>query len=266
MSLPDAAAIARMIAPGEARRAPIMAAPTTEFARIGEALLAVDPASDSLYPSQNTNRVINLGVDAEPTERRLDEVIDFYKTARVKRFFAYLSPGPWATTLADWLTARGFTVRNELDVLFGETTTTHPMVDTLLTVRRIEPDEAQSLSVSPFPMDNWPEERWSHLLSLTTQPEFDLFLAFDEAKPVATGLLIADGELGNLAMAATLPAYRGRGAQSALIATRVHRAAERGCRYIYAETYRTILAGSFRNLKRSGLKPAYTRRIFVRSK
>ena len=89
------------------------------------------------------------------------------------------------------------------------------------------------------------------MVALTARPEFDLFLAFHGDSPVATGLLCVDGGLGYLGMAVTLPEYRGQGAQSALIAARMRRAAERGCRYVYSETYKTILAGSYRNLKRA---------------
>ena len=263
----EPAEIARLIAPVETRRMvrAMAFSPTARFEGVGDALLRLDSQSDAIYPSQNLNNVWNLGVESEPNEGQIAEIIARYRAEKIRRFFFYLSPGPFADRIAGWLVTQEFKVRNELAVLFGAARTdATPQRETDLTVRRIEPSRAETLLAQSSPIDSWPAERWEQALLLVKRPEFDVFLAFDGETPVASGLLCTDGELGWLGMAATLPTYRGRGAQNALIAARIRRAAERGCRYIYAETYREILNGSFRNLERGGLTAVYARPIYAR--
>ncbi|MBL8764092.1 MAG: hypothetical protein JNM07_07475 [Phycisphaerae bacterium] len=84
--------------------------------------------------------------------------------------------------------------------------------------------------------------------------------AFEGATPVALGALLMDrGARGNgwgyLGWAGTDPRHRGRGAQSALIASRVSRAAELGAAWCISET-NTAVETSLRNLMRIGFLPA----------
>jgi GNAT superfamily N-acetyltransferase len=74
-------------------------------------------------------------------------------------------------------------------------------------------------------------------------------------------LAIVDG-VGALLGAATLAEYRGRGAQTALIAIRAKAARRAGVSRLIAETGRPAAAGgnpSLNNLMRSGFKPLYER-------
>jgi GNAT superfamily N-acetyltransferase len=74
-------------------------------------------------------------------------------------------------------------------------------------------------------------------------------------------LAIVDG-VGALLGAATLAEYRGRGAQTALIAIRAQAARRAGVKRLTAETGRPAATGgnpSFNNLTRSGLEPLYER-------
>jgi GNAT superfamily N-acetyltransferase len=79
------------------------------------------------------------------------------------------------------------------------------------------------------------------------------------AEAVAGGALFVDGDEGWLGLGATLPAARGRGAQSAILARRIALAAEQGCKLVTTETgvrqegrpdrsYRNILRAGFREV------------------
>ena len=74
-----------------------------------------------------------------------------------------------------------------------------------------------------------------------------------------THLTIGDG-LGYLANAATLPAMRGRGCQTALLARRIADAAAAGCDTI--ASLAEFGSGSQRNLERAGLRVAYTQAVW----
>jgi len=74
--------------------------------------------------------------------------------------------------------------------------------------------------------------------------------------------LYTNGGTGWLGFAATLPAYRRRGAQTALLAARIRRAAELDCRTLFTETGEAVEgrpSNSYRNLLRAGFEPLYVR-------
>jgi GNAT superfamily N-acetyltransferase len=91
-------------------------------------------------------------------------------------------------------------------------------------------------------------------------------VAYDGEQPVAAGALFATGEAGWCGMGATLPAARGRGGQSAILAARVSLAGEIGLTTLVTETGAPREDGpgpSYRNLLRAGFRLAYERPNYV---
>lgn len=84
------------------------------------------------------------------------------------------------------------------------------------------------------------------------------FLAWDHDEPVASGALYADGAWGWIGVGATRESWRGRGAQSALLAARIDAARELGVRYFTTETGAEP-GPSYRNILRAGFEEAYRR-------
>lgn len=76
----------------------------------------------------------------------------------------------------------------------------------------------------------------------------------------ASGCMDVQGEIAGFYGAATAPAFRGRGLQSALIADRIARAVERGARFGRVTTRPGTT--SEQNFRRSGFVPLYTRTIW----
>jgi ribosomal protein S18 acetylase RimI-like enzyme len=104
------------------------------------------------------------------------------------------------------------------------------------------------------------------LAALSDRERWHLYLALEGETPVATGALFLSesdaGVIGQLTFAGTLPEYRRRGAQSALIARRVEDARAAGARWIVSETDEERPDRpnpSTRNLVRLGFPVAYTR-------
>ena len=95
-------------------------------------------------------------------------------------------------------------------------------------------------------------------LGLIGRPGWQSFAVFDGPAIVATGSLHVVENVGHLFGGATLPGYRGRGAQSALIEARVAAARAAGCDWVIAETSVTDNP-SLRNMRRAGLRPYYER-------
>ena len=82
-------------------------------------------------------------------------------------------------------------------------------------------------------------------------------LVFADGNPVATGALFLFDGVALLAGASTVPAARGRGAQNALLAARLHFAAERGA--ALALMGASPGSQSQKNAEKHGFRVAYTR-------
>jgi GNAT superfamily N-acetyltransferase len=76
------------------------------------------------------------------------------------------------------------------------------------------------------------------------------------------GRIIPEARIAALFGAATLPEYRGRGVQTAIIARRLQQAALIGCEFAVVSTQPG--SGSQRNMERRGFRLAYTKLVMVR--
>jgi ribosomal protein S18 acetylase RimI-like enzyme len=92
------------------------------------------------------------------------------------------------------------------------------------------------------------------------RPGWRLYLALVDGAPAASAALTVDGGLGYLANAATLPAMRGRGCQTALLARRITDAAAAGCDTV--ASLAEFGSASQRNLERAGLRVAFTQAVW----
>lgn len=79
--------------------------------------------------------------------------------------------------------------------------------------------------------------------------------------PISIGAIIPDGDFAYLGWMGTDPAFRGKGAQAALIAARVARAAELGATWCASETSSTV-STSLNNLQRAGFEVALQWRVY----
>lgn len=83
------------------------------------------------------------------------------------------------------------------------------------------------------------------------------FLGYLDGEPAGTGMLVAADGLALFNGDSTLPAYRGRGVQSSLLAARLRYASEVGCDLALIEA--APGGTSARNQERAGFRVAYTR-------
>jgi len=109
-----------------------------------------------------------------------------------------------------------------------------------------------------------PETFVPWLAALAHQPGWHLYLARHRGDPVASAaLFLRDAErLAHLNFAGTRPEFRGRGAQSALVALRIADARALGARWIVSESDENLTDRpnpSTRNLVRLGLPVHYVR-------
>lgn len=135
-------------------------------------------------------------------------------------------------------------------------------------IRRGNKEEAATLSSivarSFFENGDVPEGFGDLLTPMYEFPGSITYAAFVEGEPAAAaaGLIIPEHRVLALFGAGTLPAFRGRGIQTALLRTRMQAAAEAGCEYAVIVTQGGTT--SERNSARLGFQCAYSKATVLR--
>jgi GNAT superfamily N-acetyltransferase len=106
------------------------------------------------------------------------------------------------------------------------------------------------------------EQAARDLAGWRTAPAATLYLATVDGEPAATAALSVRDGVGYLADGATLPRFRGRGLQSALIHRRLADATAAGCDV--AGSQASFGSTSHRNLQRAGLVGGFTKLVLRR--
>jgi ribosomal protein S18 acetylase RimI-like enzyme len=221
--------------------------------RFGEAIAPVSPAQREL---DFVNRIERLGpADAG----QVDEILAFYASHGVDPWLE-LAPQRDVEALGAALGRAGPRIVGVHAVLYGRPEG-GPARD--IAVGRAEGAEVEAAARLLLEGYGVPESavptHGQALAAAVQAAGGSLYVARDDGAPAAAAVLtIADG-VGYLASAATLPAYRSRGCQTALIAARVAAAAAAGCDLITSGA--EFGSPSQRNLERAGLRVAYTKPV-----
>jgi GNAT superfamily N-acetyltransferase len=134
-----------------------------------------------------------------------------------------------------------------------------------LHVVRIGPDGADDFARVIVGSFGLPESAKPLPANVVGRPGWSCFVAYEGDAPAGAGAVFVHEGTGWLGMAGTLPAFRSRGAQSALLAARIEAARLQGCSVVITETgeleqgrpsasYRNILRAGFRE---AGVRPNY---------
>ena len=208
-------------------------------------------------------QAFGLGLSGEVSEAELDTLEDFYRSRNAP---VNIELCPLADTkLRQILMQRGYRITEYSNALFHELKTI-PVIKAVAVVR--------------VP-DNYEDELWSRIITLgfTEAEEADPtmmevavtmfhtkisvpFLVEIDGKPAGGGAVSVHDHIADFYAQATLPAFRGRGAQSALIQAGLAFAVSQGCELAMA----TTMCGSIsqRNFERQGFRIAYTRTKLLR--
>jgi GNAT superfamily N-acetyltransferase len=206
------------------------------------------------------NRVIGLGLREPATEAMVDRIVDLYQPHGV-RFAVQLSPAAQPAALPGWLAARGVQ-RGDSWLKFIRGVEPPPPAPTDLRIAAIGPEWAAAYAETIRTVFDMPPLFRPWVQANIGRPGWRHYLAFDGDQPMATAALFVRDGIGWLGEAGTLPAARGRGAQSALLARRIADAAALGCRQLVVETGDDTPEDpnpSTHNVRRAGFALAYRR-------
>ena len=233
------------------------------FTDVGDGLLTLAAGSDAL----RMNRVIGLGHRGKAEESMIDEITSIYRGAGLRRFGVMVSPGPQAEHITRWLRERRFRPRGGLAMLARDAQAAIRVPESDVRVRRATRAMTPILVSIQERCFALPASRRAWTIAAATAPSYERYLAYVGATAVAVASLRIEGDMAWLGGAGTLTRWRRRGAQSALIAARLRRAARAGCRWAWVETAAPAPgrpAISRRNLLRLGFEDVCAKPLYVR--
>ncbi|HWC84528.1 MAG TPA: GNAT family N-acetyltransferase [Pseudonocardiaceae bacterium] len=208
------------------------------------------------------SKAVGLGFDVPVSGELLDEVIDFYQSNHARMAVLQVAPAVLPLDWARLREERGIQegaswLKLAHDLSWIELPADAPRVT------RVGPDQAArwaTVLVRGFGLaETGVVDIWAATVG---RPGFVAFAAWDGAKMIAAANLFRYGNTVSLCGAATLPGYRRRGAQSALLAARLADARETGCQWAFAETGAETAGAhnaSLHNMRRAGFSVRYAR-------
>ncbi len=213
------------------------------------------------YPA---NQIVGMGLYGEVSAEDVDRMEAFFRSRGVP---AAVVVSPLADmSLLNLMGARGYRIAEFNSVLIRRIRPEEPFAPPAgVSIERVTPETSRAWmrAIAAGFSEYGPvaEEVFGGFAVL---PGTLAFLARLDGEVVGGcgGRIISEARIASLFGTATLPAFRRRGIQSALIARRLHEAALAGCEYAVVST----LPGSIsqRNMERRGFRVAYTKVVMMR--
>jgi GNAT superfamily N-acetyltransferase len=215
-----------------------------------------------VYPA---NHIVGMGLYGPVTSADIDRVEEFYRSRGVP---CEIVVSPLADrSLLELLAPRGYKITEFNSVLIRRLNEGPPIEPAAgITIERVNQsterlwDRVIAQGFAEFgPL---PENLFAAFASL---PDSLCFLARVDGEPAAgaTGAIMRKAGIAALFGTSTLPEFRRRGVQTALINRRLWEAARQGCEYAVVSTMPG--SGSQRNMERRGFRVAYTKLVMVRN-
>jgi ribosomal protein S18 acetylase RimI-like enzyme len=223
-----------------------------ELGRFGAAIAAVDPSRPEL---DFVNRV--YGLWPEDVDR-VDEIAAFYRRHGVRAWLE-LAPSERFGHLATALATAGAAQIGFHTMLHGAPSA-GPAYEVEIE-RAVDPElfadvilRGHGVPDGARVRDRASVARWGEIEG------WRLYLARVQGEPAGAAMLSIDDDLGYLANASTLPDFRRRGVQTALIAARIADSEAARCDAVSSQA--EFGSTSQRNLERAGLRVAYTKAVW----
>lgn len=225
--------------------------------RVGDAICSVSASEPSIL----FNRVFGLGSEDRPTLEQLVEIRELYLEAGVHRFFLHVEPGILGEALESLLVEAGFR-RYRGWMKFARGPGAVPDSGTDLTVRRIFGEDSDAFAAVVTRAFDLRPGSAPVLAALAGAEGWWLYMSFDGERPAGTGALFMQDGSAYLDWGATVPAFRRRGSQGALIAMRLKDAFGAGCDRAVTMTGEAVPGeeqASYGNILKAGFAEAYLR-------
>ncbi len=233
-----------------------------ELREVGGALVSIARHSPSIL----INRSIGLGL-AHPADREtVDRIVKHYEHAGLERYFVQIDPAATPEDLPDWLENAGLEPYHRAWAKFERGCEPVAEAGTGLEVREIGVENAEDfgrIATIGFELN----EAWIPALSgLVGRPGWHIFLSFEGDRPAGGGALRINDGVGWLDWASTLPEFRRRGSQGAIISRRITDGIALGCNSFATSTGEEVAGDSqhsYHNIERYGFRRTHARANWV---
>ncbi|MBB6567744.1 GNAT family N-acetyltransferase [Kribbella sandramycini] len=208
------------------------------------------------------SRALGFGATEPVTGELVDSLIDFYRANGNSRATLQFAP---SALPPDWdkIRARHGLTAGATHLKLSRSAGPVTPATTGLRIAEVEVERAElwaSVMVRGFSMPA--EQLVPSVQNVAARPGWTMFAAFEGDRMVAAAGLLIRGGIAEMTGASTLPGYRRQGAQSALLAARIQKAAAGGASLLSAETTKTEEGSrsiSLNNLLRAGFEIRYER-------
>ncbi|MEJ0003693.1 MAG: GNAT family N-acetyltransferase [Pararobbsia sp.] len=227
------------------------------------ALFAMKNSSITLF-----NRSLGMGVARAVDKAALDEATTWLRNHCGPAWAVPLAAGALPAELPAWLAEKGLTLATPGIAKFWRLAT-RPAEGARCPydIRLVAPAQAADFGITAQQGFEMEEGFDTWLAALCGRPRWRTYVAYDGATPAGVGAMFVKDGLAWFGMGATLPAYRGRGVQSALLARRIGEAVALGATMMSIDTSHAGLGeppnASHRNVIRAGFSLAYFRPQYV---
>ncbi|WP_417899753.1 GNAT family N-acetyltransferase [Bacillus haimaensis] len=211
-------------------------------------------------PAFNTVKGLN-----SEDEGFLEEILDFYRQKEIPVRFE-LTPAHTSTELLHQLHRLGFYQNDFHTTLFMPISEVSTSEDDSLSIRKMEKHEASTYAdiyVQGFQMPAFLKDGVAQNNAvLFDHDRWTFYLASVNGEPAGIGVVFIKDRIATLAAAATLPSFRSRGIQRALIQQRIHQAFREECSLVVGQA--KFGSVSQNNMERAGMRIGYTKAIWVK--
>jgi ribosomal protein S18 acetylase RimI-like enzyme len=211
------------------------------------------------------SRVVGLRAGHEP---HIEQLVGWYREHGIKPTFEMV-PGHYVASLGRELMRFGFYQSGFHVSLIAEpagTARSDESADDALTIEQVTTAEAMEDYLDAY-VAGWsiPEKDQTQFKNNVRpwlkQPGWSLYTARLDGRPAAAATLYLKDGVGYLADAATDPAFRGRGLQSALLRRRISDAAAAGADLVFSGA--APLSTSHRDMERAGMRTQFVRSLWT---
>lgn len=207
------------------------------------------------------NRVMGLGLRTPASHGVIESTLERYSASGVRNFGIQLSPAASPSSLSSQLGECDLHVTDYWTKVYRSREPVVP-IPTDLRIDRIDSSQADIFAEVACAGFGMPNSLKPIMAAAVGRSGWHHYMAWDGSAPAAVGALFVRDRVGWLGVAATLPAYRRRGAQGAIMTRRLADGAELGCEWFVTETGKDSPDKpnpSFHNMIHTGFVVAYDR-------
>jgi GNAT superfamily N-acetyltransferase len=229
--------------------------------RIGQWGDVLAIATDS-NPSILLNRVVGVGLGQPADDRLLDTIAAHYGG---REHAVQIAPFAEPADLGARLEARGYGHYFSW-IKWWRDASPAARVTSPLRITRATAADAELVGDLATRVFDQPPANARATAEMVGAPGWRHFLAWENATPIAIAAVFVVDEGAWFGVTGTLPEFRRRGAQQALLAARIEAAREAGCRILTVETGPDPPERpnpSYHNVQRAGFRIAYERPSWV---